>query len=258
MKIKNVKILITGANRGIGLALAGECAKRGAKLHIQMRSEDPAIVKALFSRGAQSVQTWIVDLQSRQEIDAFIQKIVPEKVDVLINNAGQLTGGLLEDQNVGDIYSMFQVNLLALVHLTHGLLPSMIQRKSGLIVNNSSVSAFMHFPCASTYSASKAAVVAFSECLNAEITGTGVKTLCLITPGVKTRMFNDIPNKYGKHIKIPEESITPEEYAIRVCDAIESNKELLLPTGATGFALKMARLFPSLFRAGVLRGCRRS
>lgn len=248
MKIANSKVLITGSNRGIGLALAKELAKRKAHLHLQMRTEAPDLADELKKLGAPSVKFWLFDLGDRTQIEKWVLSLQKEELDMLINNAGQLTGGLLEDQKLQDIYSMFQVNVNALVHLTHGLLPGMIQRGRGKIINHSSVSAVMHFPCASTYAASKAAVLAFSNCLQMELEGTGVSTLCLVTPGVQTRMFREIEGKYGKNFDVPKDSISPESYAVQVCDAIESDQVTLNPSGVTGVGLAVARHLPWLFR----------
>ena len=248
MKILNSKILITGSNRGIGLALAKEMAQRKAHLHLQMRSEDPHISKELLTLEASSVKIWLIYLSKRQHIDQWLPDLQKENIDILINNAGQLTGGLIENQNIDEIYSMFQVNVNALVHLTHGLLPGMLKRKKGKIVNHSSVSAIMHFPCASTYAASKAAVLAFTDCLQIELQGTGVSTLCLITPGIQTRMFNEIEKKYGDNLEVPKDSISPEDYAIQIADAIEDDLVTLNPSGATGIGLTVAKHLPWLFR----------
>src|SRR5690606_35695070 len=102
------------------------------------------------------------------------------------------TGGLLEDQPIDSIYSMFQVNLVGLIHLTHGMMKHILKRPEAMIVNNSSVSGVMHLPCTTTYTAAKTGVVAFSSSLRQDLKGTNVKVLTLITPGVKTRMFDDI------------------------------------------------------------------
>jgi short-subunit dehydrogenase len=248
MEIRNSHVLITGASRGIGLALAKAMAKRGAHIHAQVRKTDPAIEKELKKEGAASVKLWIADLGSREGTESFLENLKNQKLDILINNAGQLTGGLLEEQPLNEIYSMFQVNLLAIVHLTRGLLPGMIERRHGKIVNNASVSAVMHFPCATTYAASKAAVLAFTNCLQAELAGSGVSALCLLTPGIETRMFHEIETKYGKNLEVPKDSISPEAYAELVCRAIESDALVLEPSGATGFGLKIARYLPGLFR----------
>ena len=248
MQIDGAQVLITGANRGIGLALAVAMARRGAHLHVQSRTQADGLSALLKNEGALSVKVWQVDLSERESVERWVDQLKDEKIDIVVNNAGQLTGGLLEEQPLDQIYSMFQVNLLALVHLTRGLIPGMVARGRGKIVNNSSVSAVMHFPCASTYAASKAAVLAFTDCLQAELSGTGVDTLCLITPGIKTRMFDEIETKYSKNFEIPQDSISPEAYAAQVCDAILADQPLLEPKGATGLGLFVARHIPALFR----------
>jgi len=257
MKIRNTHILVTGANRGIGLALANAFAKRGAHVHAQVRTANRQLALELKSSGAASVKIWVADLGDKACVEKFLAELKNEKIDILVNNAGQLTGGLLEEQPIQEIYSMFQVNLLALVQLTQGLLPGMLSRGKGKIVNNASVSAVMHFPCASTYAASKAAVLAFSNCLQAELAGSGVDTLCLLTPGIETRMFREIEVKYGKNLDVPKDSIQPDAYAELVCAAIEKDLPILKPSGSTGIALQVAQHLPGLFRRAAGKGFRR-
>src|SRR5690606_27324673 len=124
---------------------------------------DPEILKELKNEGAKSVTIWEADLSTRDGVQNLLDKLADTPIDILFNNAGILTGGLLETQNLDEVYKMFQINVNSLVHLTHGLLPGMLSRKRGKIINNSSVSAYMNFPSASTYSASKAAVAAFTN-----------------------------------------------------------------------------------------------
>ncbi len=197
MKIQGINFVVTGGNRGIGLAVAEMAAASGAHVYIAARSLDAEIAPRLKSLGAASVHFIKCDLSSKEGVEKLAGLLLDVKVDILFNNAGLLTGGLIEEQSIDEIYSMFQVNLNALVHLTRAIIPGMVKRGRGKIVNNSSVSAFMHFPCASTYAASKAAVVAFTDCIEAELKGTGVSTLCLVTPGIKTRMFDEIDSKYA-------------------------------------------------------------
>jgi short-subunit dehydrogenase len=176
-----------------------------------------------------------------------------------VNNAGQLTGGLLENQETDDIYSMYQVNLVGLTHLTQKILPGMIKRGRGKIVNNASVSGVMHLPCASTYAAAKTAVVALTNSLTLELEGTGVSTLTLITPGIKTRMFDQITDLYGDHVDLSLlSSITPDEYASKVIRAIEKDHLFYEPSGKVGFALWLARHTPSIFRKVGRMGFQRS
>lgn len=241
-------IYITGGNRGIGKAVSKMFASEKANISLIGRSFSKDLEAELLAAGALSVQFYETDLSSRDEIERLIEKLKDQKVDVLFNNAGLLTGGLLEEQPLDDIYDMFQVNIVGLTHLTRGVLPQMLKEKSGLIINNSSVSALMHFPCATTYAASKAALYAFSNCLNAELEGTGVSVLCLVTPGIKTRMFDEIEVKYGKNFETPTDSITPEEYADQIKQSILSGQKVLWPKGPTRVGLFIARFLPSLFR----------
>lgn len=258
MKINNQQFLITGANRGIGLAVAKMAATEGAHLHLVVRQENLEIQDELLKLGAKSVKLYQADLTSRKEIEQLVENLRSQQIDILFNNAGLLTGGLIEEQTLDEIYSMFQVNINAVVHLTRALLPGMVQRGRGKIINNSSVSAFMHFPCASTYAASKAAVVAFTDCIEAELKNTGVSTLCLITPGIKTRMFDDIDNKYSKNFEIPTDSISPEEYAEQIKNKILSDETYFIPGGSTGAGLWISKYLPFLFRKEIQRRFRRN
>ena len=247
METKNAKVLITGANRGIGKAVAKRLAEDQAHLYLAIRKNDPQLVEEMKKAGAASVQIIESDLSSRAGVEKLIQQTQGLNIDILFNNAGLLTGGLFEEQPIDDILSMLQVNVDALIHLTHGLLPGMLSRKRGKIINHSSVSGIMHLPCASTYAASKAAVLAFSNYLKQELKDSGVSTLVLITPGVKTRMFDQIEPLYGKNIEVPKDTITPERYAEMIREAIVEDLTELSPSGTTGFALGMARHVPRLF-----------
>lgn len=257
MEIRGKHVLITGANRGIGRALARVIAEDQAHLHVVVRGDDSGIADDLKKHGAASVKIWRGDLSSREATQALLDQLKDQEIDILVNNAGQLTGGLIEDQPLDDIYQMFQVNLLSLIHLTRGLIPGMVARKRGKIVNNASVIAHMPMPCASTYAASKAGVVAFTNCISAELKGTGVSAMTLLTPGVKTRMFNDIDVKYGDHTAVPRQAMSTAEYAKMVREAILLDLPILEPKGATGIGLKIAQYATPLFRWQVQRNFHR-
>lgn len=251
MDVVNKTVMITGANRGIGRAFAEACAVEKAKLVLTMRKFDSELVEKLVKLGSPSVEIIEADLGSRAGVQSLIDRVQGREIDLLFNNAGLLTGGLLEEQPIADIYDMFQVNVNALVHLTHGLLPGMLKRRSGKIINHASVSAVMHFPCATTYAASKAAVWAFSDCLQQELVGTGVSTLCLFTPGIKTRMFDKIDDLYSKNFETPKDSISPDLYAQQILAAVRSDQIYLEPRGATGLAFRVAKNFTGLFNRAI-------
>jgi short-subunit dehydrogenase len=259
MELKNNHVLITGSNRGIGRAVALMCAADGAYLHLANRTQDEELKAECLKAGSPGVTLYKLDLVSKDGISKFLTQIQHQEIDILFNNAGQLTGGLLEEQPLDEIYDMLQVNLNAVIHLTHGILPQMLKRKKGKIINNSSVSGVMNMPCASTYSAAKTALVAFSNCLRNELGGTGVSVLLLLTPGVETRMFGDIPKKYGKNLDLSflEKSLTAKEYAQMIREAILEDLELLKPAGATGFGLLLAQHVPRVFNRMIAKKFKR-
>lgn len=248
MKIRGSHVLITGASRGIGLSLAKEAANKGAHLHLASRTSDAKISTELKKLGAQSVKLYSIDLAKSGSAAALVEKLDGAEIDILINNAGLLTGGLLEEQKPEAIADMLDVNLKSLILLTRLLLPAMLKRKKGKIVNNSSVSGKMFFPCASTYAASKAGVVAFTESMKQELRGTGVSTLLMITPGVKTEMFDDIFKQYGGHMKLDfMKSIPAEEWVAKVFSAIESDNDYCLPEGSSRLGVALAHHLPGVF-----------
>lgn len=257
MELKGRQVLVTGAGRGIGRAFALMCAREGTHLHLLMRKRDVELETELKKLGAKSVQFWQCDLSSRENVQVFLKDFSQVPIEVVFNNAGVLTGGLLEEQTSEEIHNLFQVNVLALIDITRGVLPGMLSRKRGKIINNSSVSAFMNFPCASTYAASKAAVAALTQSLKLELKGTGVTTLLLITPGIKTNMFDEIPKLYGKNFEVSLDSISPNQYAEMIREAIFEDLDELRPSGLTGWGLRMAQWVPRVFEAEVSRRFRR-
>ena len=194
--------------------------------------------------GAREIRPVAMDLSSREAIDASIDALGDDlgEIGLLVNNAGRMTGGLLEEQDVEDVYAMFQVNLVAVAHLTARVLPGMVRRGAGKVVNNASISGYAHFPAASTYAASKAGVVALSESLRRELEGTGVSVLHLVTPGVRTDMLDATEEVYGRHMDTSDwPSVEPAEWARRVVCAIESDKQVLGPGGRLAAAKLMSR-----------------
>jgi uncharacterized protein len=235
MDLSRVTVLVTGANRGIGRALAEEVVRRpGTRVLVGARSpekvEDPGRLVPVR-----------VDMSSRESIDESWDAL-GEEVDVLFNNAGLMTGGLLEEQDLDEVYDMFQVNLAGLVHLTRLALPGMVERRRGWIVNNASISGYAYFPAASTYAAGKAGVVAFSESLRRELKGTGVGVTHLVTPGVKTDMLDATKEAYGQHLDTSGwTEVTPEEWAKKVVSAVESGDHIVGPGGRIALAKLASR-----------------
>jgi short-subunit dehydrogenase len=248
MNLSGATALVTGANRGIGRAIIHALAREPLELLLCGMRDPGRFEGAPAGALAAEVRPVRIDLGSREAIDSSVAALAHDlhRVDLLVNNAGLVTGGLLEEQNIDEIYAMFQVNLVGLTHLTRLVLPGMIERRAGKVVNNASVSGYAFFPGATTYAASKAGVVAFTESLRRELRGTGVTTLHLVTPGVNTDMLDATEDAYGGHIDTSDwEKQEPEEWAAKVVEGIRKDHTVLGPGGKTALA-KLASRGPGL------------
>jgi short-subunit dehydrogenase len=228
LRLDDATFLVTGSNRGIGRAIVAELAGRGAHVLAGTRTGDS------HPDRSRSVIPVRVDLSSRASIDSSVDALAEElpRVDGLVNNAGAFTAGQFEDQDIEQIYDLFQVNLVGLAHLTRRVLPTMLERGSGKIVNHASIIGYLRFPGVSAYSASKAGVSAFTECLRRELKGTGVSTLEIVTGGVDTDMLQSAAGSLEDHTS-PKgwQWMEPAEWAERIVDAIEKDKQVLEPPG---------------------------
>ena len=236
MDLTNSTALVTGANRGIGRAMVEALAARPVR-RVLAGVRDPDAFEPI--EGVQPVR---MDLASRESIDACVDALDLADVNLLVNNAGQMTGGLLEEQEMDAVYAMFQVNLVAVAHLTSRVLPAMLARRHGTVVNNASISGYAAFPAASTYAASKAGVVALSESLRRELKGTGVRVLHVVTPGVNTDMLDATEEVYGRHMDTSGwDKVEPREWVEKVLEAVEADRHILGPGGKTAYAKLASR-----------------
>ncbi len=226
MRLEGSTCLVTGATRGIGRAIATELADRGARVLAGTRpgSDDPPPQTTRVT----------MDLSSREAIEASCDALADElgRIDVLVNNAGSYAGGQLEKQDVDAIYDLFQVNLVGLAHLTRRVLPGMLERRAGKLVNHSSIVGYMHFPGVTTYAASKAGVSAFTDCLRRELRGSGVTTMEIVTGGVNTDMLDRAAESFeGQTESSGWQWMEPVEWANQIVSGIEQDKRAVGPPG---------------------------
>jgi uncharacterized protein len=251
MDLTGATVLVTGANRGIGRALVERLAREPVAAVLAGMRDVSRFEPLVAAPGAgaapvraREVRPVHMDLSSRELIDACCDELGDSlgRIDVLFNNAGLVTGGLLEEQDMDQVYAMFQVNLVAVAHLTQRVLPAMLRRRKGTIVNNASISAYAYFPAASTYAASKAGAVALTESLRRELLGTGVHAMHLVTPGVSTDMLSATENIYGRHLDVSGwEQISPERWADQAVEAVKADKRVLNPPGKSRLAMLASR-----------------
>ncbi|MGI8631584.1 MAG: SDR family NAD(P)-dependent oxidoreductase [Solirubrobacterales bacterium] len=245
MDLSGLTAMVTGANRGMGLAFAQRLAAEPLeRLIVTTRSPDEYPVFELPPGGAKELSVVRLDLGSQQAIEESVASWGPEadRIDVLLNNAGLLTAGLLEDQEVDGIYAMLQANLVGLMHLTRLVVPQMIERGRGLVVNNASISGYAYLPATSTYAASKAGVVAFSESLRRELRPTGVSVMHLVTPRVETDMAEEMDDTYEGHVDTKSfESTEPDAWAEKVVQGILDGDHIVGPGGRTAVSKLLSR-----------------
>ncbi|NCN41971.1 SDR family NAD(P)-dependent oxidoreductase [bacterium] len=254
MNLNGKSVVITGANRGIGWALAQALASKGSDLGLVVRSKNSVSqdqLESLKKLGSKKVEIFELDLTRIDQISPVMDLVIEKmKPYVVINNAGLLTGGLLENQDQDEIVKLIQVNITALTLITQKFLAHFIKQKEGKIVNNASVMGAMRFPASTVYAGSKAYVIGLTDSLRQETRGTGVTTLVMYTPGVKTDMFDDIADRYGSHIDLDFlSSIPASEWAKKVVRSMEKDDEEARPSGATGIGLTLSRYFPKAFEA---------
>ena len=190
MELAGSRVLITGASRGIGEALARRFAASGARVALVARTE-PAI-KDLAAELDGTAHP--ADLSEPLEVRGLVERIEGDggPIDVLVNNAGVEEAGRFDGQSAADVERAFQVNLLAPTELCRQAIPGMLRRGRGHIVNMSSLAGTGVFPGLVVYSATKAGLTQLSAGLRAELRGTPVGTTLVELGPVPTDMLDRV------------------------------------------------------------------
>jgi short-subunit dehydrogenase len=187
--------LVTGASSGIGWAVAEQLAAQGANLVLTARRADrlAKLAEGVTARHKIQAQVFAADLtrpQTPSEIVRFTdQQHLP--IEILINNAGFGAYGEFRKAETQRLLDMVQVNVAAVVHLTHLFLPPMVERRSGYIMIVASTAAFQPVPYISTYAATKGFDLLFAEGLAEEVRRFGVN-VCGLCPGSTASEFNEV------------------------------------------------------------------
>jgi short-subunit dehydrogenase len=187
------KVVVTGASSGIGAGLAEEFARRGAVVGICARRRDrlDEVLQRCRAHSPQS-RMWVTDLADPEQVSSLAAAVIDEfgAVDVLVNNAGIPKRRKVVGLDMDTVRSVMNVNYFSPVALTLALLPSMLERGHGRIVNVSSIAATLSSPGEAAYDGSKAALTAFSEAMAIELWNTGVKVLVVYPGLIDTELFS--------------------------------------------------------------------
>jgi short-subunit dehydrogenase len=194
VRLKDAVVVVTGASSGIGEATALAFARKGARLALGARRLDRlnAVAKRCLERGSPDVSVRRLDVGQSADARAFVAAALRdhERIDILVNNAGVGWMGRLHEMPEEKVDELVATNLKGVITTTQAALPPMLERRSGVIINVSSIVGFRASPYSAVYSATKHAIVGLSHALRGELSGTGVK-VCVVYPGVtKTEFFN--------------------------------------------------------------------
>ncbi|NER62829.1 SDR family oxidoreductase [Pseudomonas sp. MAFF212427] len=219
--------MITGASSGLGLALAEALARRGRNLILVARQRDPleAIAIELTQRFGVEVLFRACDLGEPLRLSGFLLELEEgeRQIDLLVNCAGIRSHGHFLAQEWGDEQDVIEVNILALTRLCHALGNAMAVQGGGQILNVASLAGFAPGPWMTTYAASKAYVLHFSEALREELKQTGIK-VSVLCPGPVRSPLRRIPR-----LDNSRRCLSPEEVALYTVRALAKNRALIIP-----------------------------
>ena len=201
LDLQGCRTLVTGASSGIGAGLAEALAERGAIVGIcARRAELLSEVVGRCMEHSPDSRMWVVNLADPDAVDRLAVDVMDAfgGVDLLVNNAGIPKRRQVTALDIDTITAVMHVNYLSPMRLTMDLLPQMLARGSGTIVNVSSIAATLSAPGEAAYDASKAALTAFSEAMAVDLWETGVKVMVVYPAVIDTELFtlpdNDIPD----------------------------------------------------------------
>jgi hypothetical protein len=234
MKHNEKWAVVTGASSGLGAIFAEQLAKRG--LSLVMSGRDQARLEAVKQKIGQGTHIELVigDLGTDAGVEDLIARLDGRVIDVLVNNAGFGTHGQFAEIDADREHGMVAVNVDALVRLTHAVLPGMLTRGRGGILNIASVIAFQPGTYQATYGASKAFVLSLSQALWAETRGTGV-TVTALCPGPTRTGFVDALGSDVSQTAIYRRLAAPEPVVAAGLRALDRGRAVVVP----GWRLKI-------------------
>src|SRR6201998_285174 len=243
--------VVTGASSGLGAIFADQLARRGLSLVLTGRGE--ARVNAVAHRVGENapdvdVELLVGDLGADAGVDALVAHLDGREIDVLVNNAGFGTYGPFAEVDAEREHELVAVTVDALVRLTHAVLPGMLARGRGGILNVAPTIAFHPAPYQATYGASKAFVLSLSQALWAETRGSGV-TVTALCPGPTRTGFVDALGSDVSHTTIYRRLAAPEPVVAAGLRALDRHHAVVVPGGGHRVMATGGRLLPGWLSA---------
>ncbi|MBC5800287.1 MAG: SDR family oxidoreductase [Candidatus Eremiobacteraeota bacterium] len=257
-------VVIVGGSRGLGLQIAREAARRGARIGICARQADELDVARgeLTSRGAVAV-TAICDVDDDASVMTAFERMTAElgTVDVLINAAGIIGVGPIDALTFADFQAAMETNFFGALRATYAVLPGMRERRAGRIVNITSIGGAIAVPHLLPYCASKFAFLGFSEGLRAELARDGI-TVVTVIPGLMRTGSPPHATFIGQSEKeyalfsladaTPLTSVSVEHAARVILNGTEKGSARVIVSWQAKLALRLQALAPPLVRAGLM------
>ncbi len=249
-------VLITGGSRGLGLALAEALAAEGAMLAICARNgDDLEQARSRLAAIGAEVLAETCDVGIQNDVERFVEHVKARfgRIDVLINVAGVIIVSPIANQTIDDYHLAMDTMFWGVVHATFAVLPDMIERGSGSIVNITSIGGKLSVPHLSAYSSAKFAAVGFSEGLTAELAGTGVRVTTVVPGLMRTGSARNARFK-GQHeyeynwfalgASLPALTVDVTTAAERILNAVRRGDAVALLDLKTHIATRLLSLAP--------------
>ena len=243
--IRGKVVVITGGARGIGAATAQALVAQGARVVIGDLDEDLAR-RTAKDLGAVAMQ---LDVTDHPGFTAFLDEVEKEigPIDVLINNAGIMPLGALDEETDATTWREVEINLAAVIHGTREAMRRMKPRGRGHIVNVASIAGKAGVPGAATYSATKHGVIGLSESVHLELRGTGVEVSCVMPTIVRTELAAGVGQTRLTS------TVDPSDVANAIVGALQRPRFDVYVPRYLGPVNNVLRLFPRGFGEWVLR-----
>jgi dehydrogenase/reductase SDR family protein 7B len=253
MNLKKKYIWITGASSGIGKELAIQLAQKGAKIALTSRTEDKltAVLNELDGEGH---KVFVCDLMQTDSIATVTQEVMKWSnmhLDILINNAGRSLRALIKDITVEVDREIMEIDYFAPIILSKKILPFMVDKKEGMIVNISSVAGKMGTPKRSSYNGAKHAIIGFMDCVRAEYAQDNINVLNIIPGSIRTNISINAVSGDGSKYNTMDPAIVKGldvSYTVKkIISAIEKEKnEVVIANFKETLATYVKRFFPEL------------